>query len=100
MRLNQVRPALAVLGLFGALAATPALADGYPPYFGFSGYFGGPATFYTPDTDVQQTTRLEAGSSAFGTRTYTAGGPFWHYKPSRSGGFPGHRRVRYVRVKG
>jgi hypothetical protein len=97
--------ALAFLAL--ALAAGPAAAEGFPPYFGFSGYFGGPTTYYTHDTDVHQTTRLENGSELFGERTYTAGGPFWRYQPNartvvRHTVYKRrvYRRVRGIEVKG
>lgn len=87
--------------LLGTLAAMPAHADGFPPYFGFSSYYGGPAPYYTQDTDVHQTTRLEAGQETFGTRTYTAGGPFWGYKANQKRSLaPRYRKARYVRVKG
>ena len=82
-------------------AGTSALADGYPPYFGFSGYYGQPAPYYTRDSDVHQATRYEGGSSAFGVRTYTAGGPFWGYKANTHQAVaPRHRKARYVRVRG
>lgn len=96
----RVRPVLAVMVLAGAMAGTPALADGYPPYFGFSGYFGGPAPYYIRDTDVHQSTRMEGGYQALGVRTYTAGGPFWGYKANVRPAGARHRKARHVRVKG
>jgi hypothetical protein len=99
---RQVRRVLGACVLLGGMSAVPAMAEGFPPYFGFSGYYGAPTTYYTQDTDVHQSTRLEAGSSAFGTRTYTRGGPFWGYQPvqRRVGGHHHYRKARYVRVKG
>lgn len=100
MRTRLVQ-ALATFAAFGALASVPALAGGAVPYYGFSGYYGGPATYYTHDTDVHQTTRMDGGSQAFGTRTYTAGGPFWHYKANnRTLHRERRRQARYIRVKG
>lgn len=93
------RSALLALAFVGT--TVPALAEGFPPYYGFSGYFGQPAPYYTLDTDVHQKTTFEGGSPAFGTRTYTAGGPFWGYKAnSRHRLAPRHRKARYVRVRG
>lgn len=93
------RSAFLALALIGV--AAPALADGYMPYYGFSGYYGRPAPYYTLDTDVHQTTRYEDGSPAFGTRTYTAGGPFWGYKAyTRHRLAPHRRKARYIRVRG
>ena len=73
------------------------------PFFGYSSYFGGPATYYTRTTDVHQVTIPRDGYYGFGVTTYTAGGPFWGYKPS---GYNRSLRVRYrrdrraIRVKG
>lgn len=83
MRRRTWLPGLAALAL-GLVAAAPAArADGYPPFFGYSAYFGGPAPYFTPDTDVQQTTLHREDSAGFGTRTYHRGGPFWGYRPAR-----------------
>ena len=90
-----------MVGVAGILfAAAPAQAGGSSPYYGFSGYFGGPATYYTRDTDVQQATTMRDGSQGAGVRTYTPGGPFWRYKPV--GGRPLPRRYddEAIRVKG
>lgn len=64
----------------GMLGLGTAHADGYPPFYGYSPYFGGPRTYFTPDDDVRSASTLSAGLPAFGTRTYYRGGPFWHYK--------------------
>ena len=98
------RSLLASALILGAatLAAGPA---GATPYYGFSGYYGGPATYYTHDTDIHQTTRLEGGSPTFGVRTYTAGGPFWRYQNARPASVyrvhrHRYRHVRAIRVRG
>lgn len=73
----------AAFGALSLLAATAARADGAVPFYGYSGYFGAPTTYYTGDPDVQQTTRMVDGYQGFGIRTYTTGGPFWGYKTHR-----------------
>lgn len=87
---------------FGAaslIAATAVQADGFPPFYGYSGYFGAPTTYYTRDPDVQQVTTIVDGYQGFGTRTYTTGGPFWGYKTHRR--ILRERRSREaLRVKG
>ncbi|MDB5592465.1 hypothetical protein [Enterovirga sp.] len=89
---------LAALTL-GLLAGSGAKADGFPPFFGYSGYFGAPTTYYTRHPDVQQATRMVDGYQGFGVTTYTTGGPFWGYKSHRR--ILRERRVREtVRVKG
>lgn len=98
-RLNQLRPALAALALAGAMGSAPALADG-TPFYGFSGYYGGPTAYYTYDTDVQQATRLNGGQGDFGVRVYTPGGPFWTYKAHGRTGLPYRRRAGPIRARG
>lgn len=84
--------AAAVLALSGV---SPALADGYPPFYGYSPYFGGPATYFSPDADVQQVTKFKDGEPGFGTRTYYRGGPFWTYRPTTvRGRYTGARERR------
>ncbi len=84
----------------GVLLSGAAKAEGFPPFFGYSGYYGSPTTFYTRDPDVHQTTRMESGSQTFGVRTYTSGGPFWGYKHN-SQGFRARRYHRApIRVRG
>ena len=70
------------------------------PFFGYSGYFGGPATYYTRSNDVHQVTIPRDGYFAFGVTTYTAGGPFWGYKPSGYNRSLRVRSRRAIRVKG
>lgn len=95
--------AVAALGM-GLLGADAVRADGAQPFYGYSGYFGGPAVYYTADPDVHQTTTPSEGYLGFGTVTYTTGGPFWGYKPVRN--YPvsyqrrRHREERVLRVRG
>ena len=93
---------LARIGLAGVLAigagalacASGARADGHQPFYGYSGYFGGPAVYYTPTPDVHQSTSMRDGEQGFGIRTYTNGGPFWGYKPHHP--YAPYRRGREV----
>lgn len=98
----RIRPTARLAGLsLGLLvaAAAPAAADGMPPFYGYSGYFGAPTPYYTHDLDVQRSTRMVEGYQGFGEATYTTGGPFWGYKSHRR--VVRERRVRHtVRVKG
>lgn len=88
---------LAAAGSVGLAGA--ALADGYPPFFGYSGYFGQPTPYYTHDPDVHQSTTMVDGYQGFGVRTYTTGGPFWGYKSTRTRRLaPG--RPEPIRTKG
>jgi len=82
--------------------AASARADDGVPFYGYSGYFGRPTTYYTRDPDVQQVTVPRGGDFGFGVRTYTTGGPFWRYKPVYARGFERRRRYhRHVlRVRG
>lgn len=74
---------LGVAALFvAALGAGPAQADGYPPFFGYSPYFGGPTTYFTPEPDVISASTLSEGLPGFGTRTYYRGGPFYRFRPA------------------
>lgn len=75
-----------------------ARADGSIPFYGYSGYYGAPAVFYTRDGDVQQTTRPIDGKQGIGVRTYTSGGPFFGYKPVHARSLP--RRREAIRVRG
>ncbi len=100
----KLAPAALIVGL--VVGASAARADGYPPFYGYSTYFGGPATYFTDDTDVQQVTKPLDGVFGFGTRTYYRGGPFWALHPSRvrtatrySRSHHRHRRAA-LRVKG
>ena len=76
MKAVQVGLAAVCIGL--GLGA--AKADGYPPFYGYSPYFGGPATYFTPTPDVHSASTLSDGLPGMGTRTYYRGGPFWHYR--------------------
>ena len=97
-----------VIGSLGLLAGLGAkAADGYPPFYGYSGYYGGPTAYYTHDPDVQQVTAIRDAYFGFGVRTYTTGGPFWSYRSSRarngfytSGRRYHHARDRAIRVRG
>lgn len=93
--------ALAAAAL-GLLASPAARADGAVPFYGYSGYFGGPAVYYTAAPDVHQTTRPVEGSLGFGVATYTTGGPFWGYKPVHAypAGLRRYRREHVLRVRG
>lgn len=70
--------------LIGLSVGGAARADGYPPFYGYSGYFGGPAAYFTQDTDVRQVTSGQESGITSATRTYYRGGPFWTYRPSRA----------------
>lgn len=96
---RKIHAAAAAMVAIGMVAATSAQADGFPPFYGYSGYFGAPTTFYTRDPDVQQVTRIKDGHQGFGTRTYTTGGPFWGYKSHRRV-LREHRSRGTLRVKG
>ena len=60
-----------------AMAAAGPAAFAAEPFYGYSGYFGGPATYYSRDADVQLSSTRSPGLTGFGTRVYTRGGPFW-----------------------
>lgn len=78
----------ALVGICGLAGA--AQAGGYPAYYGYSPYLGGPTTYFTRENDVQQATTVRDTPAGFGTRTYYRGGPFWTYAPARA------RRVTYA----
>lgn len=67
-----VRVAAALVAMAAASSACAA-----EPYYGYSGYFGGPAPYYTHASDVQMSSTRSLGLTGFGTRVYTRGGPFW-----------------------
>ena len=79
-------------------ASGSAQADGYLPFYGYSPYFGGPTTYFSQESDVQQVTKARDGDFGFGTRTYYRGGPFWAYRSSHAGrghaAAPRERRAR------
>jgi hypothetical protein len=80
--------------VLGALGAAPAQADGPLPYYGYSDYFGSPATYFEGD-GVYQATTPEGGQFGFGTRRYYRGGPFWkHRSHAKSFGRPARGKAR------
>ena len=89
--------------LLSCLAAGEASADGYPPFYGYSPYFGGPAVYFTPDADVRVATTRDGSTFGIDRRTYYYGGPFYHLRPSvaRRAYYPRrHRRHAVVRARG
>ena len=72
------------------VAGGAAQASGYPAFYGYSSYLGGPTTYFSREDDVGQATTRRDGPDGFGTRTYYRGGPFWTYGPARV------RRATYV----
>lgn len=91
----------AAAGAVALLCGTaPAMADG-APFYGYSGYYGRPTTYYTRDPDIQQVTVERGGDFGFGIRTYTTGGPFYRYKAAHTGVMVRRRYHRHVlRVRG
>lgn len=80
-----------------------AEAEGYPPFYGYSPYFGGPAVYFTPDTDVRVATTQDGSAFGIDKRTYYYGGPFYHFQPSpvRHASHPRrHRRHTVLRTRG
>ena len=67
----------------GAAFAAPAHADGFPPFYGYSPYLGGPAVYFTPEEDVRVASVIGEGLPGMGTRTYYRGGPFFTYQSVR-----------------
>jgi hypothetical protein len=93
------------LAAFGAAAigmalVAPARADGYPPFYGYSPYLGGPVAYFTPENDVRVASVVSDGLPGMGTRTYYRGGPFFTYQSVRSQRVhaPRHRARRAVLV--
>ena len=96
MRIKLAALATAAAGLF---VAGPALADGFPPFYGYSPYFGGPAVYFTPEEDVRAASIRSDGLPGMGTRTYYRGGPFFTYQPNnRRALAPRHTRRRAILV--
>ena len=91
MRRTAIGGAGGALLFLGTLAGASA-----EPFYGYSGYFGGPAPYYTLDTDVHQSSTRSEGLPGFGTRVYTEGGPFWHWRPFRTVRVDRQRRRRVV----
>lgn len=87
---------MTIVAAFGMGMASGGLAraDSYPPFYGYSPYFGGPTTYFTPDSDVHSASTLSEGLPGFGTRTYYRGGPFYRYRPNvvRRAVYPRHYR--------
>ena len=100
--MSKKSSAFVAVGLAALLASSVgAEAEGYPPFYGYSGYYGGPAVYYTHDLDVHQSTTPRDGDLGYGIRTYTTGGPFWGYKRSRTVRQPQrYRQHGAVRVRG
>lgn len=90
LRLMTIAAAVGTMVACGSLAR----ADSYPPFYGYSPYFGGPTTYFTPDDDVHSASTLSEGLPGFGTRTYYRGGPFYRYRPNvvRRAYYPRHQR--------
>lgn len=65
----------------GAAFAAPAQADGFPPFYGYSPYLGGPVVYFTGEEDVRAASVISDGLPGMGTRTYYRGGPFYTYQP-------------------
>lgn len=84
----------------GTALAPPARADGYPPFYGYSPYLGGPVAYFTPEEDVRVASVISEGLPNAGTRTYHRGGPFFTYQTVRSKRVvsPRHRIRRAVLV--
>ena len=80
------------------MAVASARADGYPPFYGYSPYFGGPATYFTPEDTIRQVTTPKGGEYGFGTRTYYRGGPYWGYEPTPRRFGHAYRTRRSTRV--
>ena len=70
------------------------------PFYGYSGYVGGPAPYYTQSPEIHQTTTPRGGVLDFGIRTYTTGGPFWGYRAVHGRGRVVVRRSRHISVRG
>ena len=91
------RSVIAVALVFAALgvSGTARAGSGYPPFYGYSTYFGGPSTYFTPENDVEQATTIRGDGK---TVTYYRGGPFWTYHPNavRRASYTGHSRRRVV----
>ena len=95
MRTAQITLAVAALVMSGC---GMAMADGYPPFYGYSGYFGGPRTYFTPENDVRSAATISEGLPGYGTRTYYRGGPFFYHRSfaTHPGYYPRAKRRRVV----
>ena len=97
-----MRMKLAALVTVGAgmVLAGSASADGFPPFYGYSPYLGGPAVYFTPEEDVRAASIQGEGLPGMGTRTYYRGGPFFTYQSvKRRGAYaPRHTRRRATLV--
>ena len=77
-------------------AAGAAQADGYPPFYGYSPYLGGPAPYFTPDDTIYQATTESGGDhrnggpgsfpDTFAARAEAAGTPVLRIAPEASDG--------------
>ena len=68
----------------GLVCSGPVWADGFPPFYGYSPYLGGPTAYFTPDEDVRVASIQGEGLPGMGTRTYYRGGPFFTYRSHRA----------------
>jgi hypothetical protein len=68
---------------FAATLGSAAKADGFPPFYGYSPYLGGPAVYFTPEEDVRAASIVGEGLPGMGTRTYYRGGPFFTYQSAK-----------------
>lgn len=93
----MTRSALAVSAMLAVACVGEARADGYPPFYGYSGYFGGPTVFFTPHDDVRQATTMYDGEPR--TVTYYRGGPFYGYRPKTRRAFAPHRHHRRAALR-
>jgi hypothetical protein len=84
----------------GVVFAGAARADGFPPFYGYSPYLGGPAVYFTPEEDVRIGSVQSGGLPGMGTRTYYRGGPFFTYQSNKRQEFygPRHRTRRATLV--
>ena len=83
-----------------ATLGSAAKADGFPPFYGYSPYLGGPAVYFTPEEDVRAASIISDGLPGMGTRTYYRGGPFFTYQSAKRARVyaPRHSRRRVTLV--
>lgn len=90
--------AVVAAAAIGSAFAAPARADGYPPFYGYSPYLGGPVAYFSPESDVRAASVISDGLPNGGTRTYYRGGPFFTYQPTKARVTPRYRSRREVLV--
>jgi len=83
-----------------AALSSGARADGFPPFYGYSPYLGGPAVYFTPEDDVRAASIVSEGLPGMGTTTYYRGGPFFTYQSAKRARVyaPRHGRRRVTLV--